>query len=240
LPVTLNSPVGHNNNRAVGVMEKCYGCNRDVSRITKHINKAHNRDGNCPKTTAELNIAEGGIINRWITCPVEGCETICEGNNGLMIHSKVHRVQLPQQQGQDHMSSSSSSSSLPVTLTVPSNSRSINMKCRVQVRPLCNEHGKNIMYCTPCGGSALCTDHGINRKKHEYLPCNHGRKKGTCKKCDISGFCKHGRKKNICKECGGRGLCEHGRIKAYCLSLGKNALISASSNKIADRESKRK
>lgn len=79
--------------RNIGRMvERCHGCNRDVlmGTIAQYINKKHNHNGPDPKTAAEMNTAEGGIISRWLECPVEGCGKVCMGENGMNHHRRMH------------------------------------------------------------------------------------------------------------------------------------------------------
>jgi hypothetical protein len=45
--------------------------------------------------------------------------------------------------------------------------------------------------------------------KSKPKPCQHKRRKSTCKGCG-TGFCQHGRRKSTCKDCG-TGFCQHGR-----------------------------
>ena len=78
--------------RGGGIVERCHGCNRDVpaGTISQHINKNHRHNGPDPKTAAEMNTAEGGLINRWLGCIVEGCGKVCIGENGMRQHSRMH------------------------------------------------------------------------------------------------------------------------------------------------------
>ncbi len=74
------------------IREICKGCNRELmaGQLGRHINQVHRHDGSNPKTSAEMNLLEGGVINRWITCPVEGCFMILDGQNGMNRHNNVH------------------------------------------------------------------------------------------------------------------------------------------------------
>jgi hypothetical protein len=78
--------------RGGGIVERCHGCNRDVpaGTISQHINKNHRHNGPDPKTAAEMNTAEGGLINRWLGCIVEGCGKVYKGENGMRQHSRMH------------------------------------------------------------------------------------------------------------------------------------------------------
>ena len=44
-----------------------------------------------PKTAAEINIAEGGIINRWMNCTVLNCRQLIRGPIGPQSHTRMHR-----------------------------------------------------------------------------------------------------------------------------------------------------
>ena len=48
------------------------------------------------------------------------------------------------------------------------------------------EHGKQMRFCVPCGGSGICP---------------HGIRKYVCKPCGGSQLCKHDRQKHQCREC---------------------------------------
>ena len=44
-----------------------------------------------PKTAEEINIAEGGLINRWLNCPELNCRQLVRGPIGLQSHMRMHR-----------------------------------------------------------------------------------------------------------------------------------------------------
>ncbi len=60
-----NIAQGRGNGR---IREICKGCNRELmtGQLGRHINQVHRHDGSNPKTSAEMNLLEGGVINRWI------------------------------------------------------------------------------------------------------------------------------------------------------------------------------
>jgi hypothetical protein len=90
-----NIAQGRGNGR---IREICKGCNRELmtGQLGRHINQVHRHGGPNPKTSAEMNLLEGGEINRWITCPVEGCFMILDGQNGLNRHNNMHlRAEAP-------------------------------------------------------------------------------------------------------------------------------------------------
>lgn len=53
--------------------------------------------------------------------------------------------------------------------------------------------------------------------KQDRPPCEHGKRKTRCNKCNGAGICSHGKQKSRCVECGGSEICFHKIRRSRCV-----------------------
>ena len=81
----------------MAALETCKVCDKQCSNIIRHIRDVHGHNGSDPRSIADINTAEGGIINRWKGCEI--CQGMFKSQLGLNQHKRMKHPQAQQHIG---------------------------------------------------------------------------------------------------------------------------------------------